>query len=146
MDTAPIGAHAEEPEPIIKDNRRIDPLTGKVRDPSAGRSAGRARSRAGTPRPTRAIPNDAAQPLTVDLSAAELDLARQEAAERTADLQRVTAEYANYRKRVDRDRESVVAAAKAHGGHRSCSRCWTTWTGRGRTATWSVRSARSPTS
>ena len=44
----------------------------------------------------------------MDLSAAELDLARQEAAERTADLQRVTAEYANYRKRVDRDRESVV--------------------------------------
>jgi molecular chaperone GrpE len=48
----------------------------------------------------------------VDLSAAELDLARQEAAERTADLQRVTAEYANYRKRVDRDREQVIAAAK----------------------------------
>ena len=32
-------------------------------------------------------------------------------AERTADLQRVTAEYANYRKRVDRDRQAVVEAA-----------------------------------
>ena len=63
--------------------------------------------------PDPADPNNAAQPLSVDLSAAELDLAKQEAAERTADLQRVTAEYANYRKRVDRDRESVVTAAKA---------------------------------
>jgi molecular chaperone GrpE len=33
--------------------------------------------------------------------------------ERTADLQRVSAEYANYRRRVDRDREAVVASAKA---------------------------------
>ena len=36
-----------------------------------------------------------------------------EAAERTADLQRVTAEYANYRKRVDRDREAAIDTAKA---------------------------------
>jgi molecular chaperone GrpE len=34
-------------------------------------------------------------------------------AERTADLQRVTAEYANYRKRVDRDRVAVVETATA---------------------------------
>lgn len=33
--------------------------------------------------------------------------AQQEAAERTADLQRLQAEYANYRKRVDRDRELI---------------------------------------
>ncbi|WP_433266564.1 nucleotide exchange factor GrpE [Actinosynnema sp. CS-041913] len=33
--------------------------------------------------------------------------------ERTADLQRLTAEYANYRKRVDRDRELVITTAKA---------------------------------
>ncbi|MBB5954470.1 molecular chaperone GrpE [Saccharothrix tamanrassetensis] len=33
--------------------------------------------------------------------------------ERTADLQRLTAEYANYRKRVERDRESVITNAKA---------------------------------
>ncbi len=31
----------------------------------------------------------------------------------TADLKRVTAEYANYRKRVERDRESVISGAKA---------------------------------
>ncbi len=33
--------------------------------------------------------------------------------ELTADLKRVTAEYANYRKRVERDRESVITNAKA---------------------------------
>jgi molecular chaperone GrpE len=38
------------------------------------------------------------------------DLARQ-LAERTDDLQRVTAEYANYRRRVDRDRQLVVDQA-----------------------------------
>ena len=40
-------------------------------------------------------------------SADPLAEARQEAAERTADLQRLQAEYANYRKRVDRDRELI---------------------------------------
>jgi molecular chaperone GrpE len=38
---------------------------------------------------------------------------RAQLAERTSDLQRVTAEYANYRRRVERDREVVVATAKA---------------------------------
>jgi molecular chaperone GrpE len=104
----------DEPEPVIRDNRRIDPVTGQLRDPAGG-PAGSSSPFPGAGRhaaPDPADPNDAAQPLKVDLSAAELDLARQEAAERTADLQRVTAEYANYRKRVDRDREQVIAAAK----------------------------------
>jgi len=42
---------------------------------------------------------------------AELEALRKELDERTADLQRVTAEYANYRKRVDRDRLAVVEQA-----------------------------------
>jgi len=107
------GAHSDEPDPVIRDKRRIDPQTGQVRDPGAGAvgSASPFPGRHSAPDPGN--PNDAAQPLTVDLSAAELDLARQEAAERTADLQRVTAEYANYRKRVDRDRDAMVNSAKA---------------------------------
>lgn len=36
-----------------------------------------------------------------------------ELAERTDDLQRVTAEYTNYRRRVERDRVSVITGAKA---------------------------------
>ena len=43
-----------------------------------------------------------------DLAAAELAA---QVAERTADLQRITAEYANYRRRVDRDREAVLVTA-----------------------------------
>lgn len=108
------GAHADEPEPVIRDKRRIDPLTGKLRDKGAGSPVGSTSPFPGRhAAPDPGDPNNAAQPLTVDLSAAELDLARQEAAERTADLQRITAEYANYRKRVDRDREAVITSAKA---------------------------------
>ncbi len=115
-------------EPVIRDNRRVDPATGAVREPASGSTGAGGPAvggpgpqagtgpfpgagRRGTPDP--ANPNDAAQPLSIDLTAAELDLAKQEAAERTADLQRVTAEYANYRRRVDRDRETVAAAAKS---------------------------------
>jgi molecular chaperone GrpE len=43
-------------------------------------------------------------------SAGDADLARQ-LAERTEDLQRVTAEYANYRRRVDRDRQLAADQA-----------------------------------
>lgn len=120
--TGPHGNNHEEP--VIRDNRRVDPDTGAVREPGppgpggtagpGGPQAGASPfpgSGSGTPNP--GDPNDAAQPLNLDLTAAELDLARQEAAERTADLQRVTAEYANYRRRVDRDREVQAAAAKS---------------------------------
>ena len=44
---------------------------------------------------------------------AELERVRDELAERTADLQRVSAEYANYRRRTDRDRDATVSGAKA---------------------------------
>ena len=43
----------------------------------------------------------------------ELERVRAELAERTADLQRVSAEFTNYRRRTERERESTVAAAKA---------------------------------
>lgn len=46
----------------------------------------------------------------VDVQAELLDL-REQLADRTADLQRLSAEYANYRKRVDRDREVVGEVA-----------------------------------
>ena len=48
--------------------------------------------------------------VTEESPAPEGDLERQ-LAERTEDLQRVTAEYANYRRRVDRDRSLVVDQA-----------------------------------
>jgi molecular chaperone GrpE len=81
-------------EPIIRDKRRIhfDPATGAVPEPaSAGSGAG----------PTD-LPGTGG-----DVGSVELSQLRTEVAERTADLQRLQAEYANYRKRVERDREAV---------------------------------------
>ncbi|MGQ0717600.1 MAG: nucleotide exchange factor GrpE [Pseudonocardiales bacterium] len=44
---------------------------------------------------------------------AELDALQAQVEERTADLQRISAEYSNYRRRVERDRQLVTALAKA---------------------------------
>jgi molecular chaperone GrpE len=76
--------HPEEPDRVvIRDKRRIDPVTGAVRDiPAAPRTSnGSEEAEADVPK---------AQALLVE--------------ERTRDLQRVQAEYANYRKRAERDR------------------------------------------
>lgn len=83
-DTDPTG-------PVIHDKRRIDPETGQVREGSE-----QAPPPATAPGPTPA--EDQGQ------SAAALEA---QLAERTADLQRIQAEYANYRRRVERDREST---------------------------------------
>ncbi|MBW8481997.1 nucleotide exchange factor GrpE [Actinomadura parmotrematis] len=84
--TSPENGGEEQEGPVIRDNRRIDPLTGEVRDAAA------------TPPP--ASPAGEA-PAADGGEAAELT---QRLAERTADLQRLQAEYANYRKRVERDK------------------------------------------
>ena len=76
---------------IVRDKRRLDPESGELRAPSAP-----------------AEPVEAAE--TPESIAAEEDKL---AAELTADLQRVSAEYANYRKRVDRDRVAVAEMATA---------------------------------
>jgi molecular chaperone GrpE len=81
---------------VVRDRRRIDPETGAVRTPDGEDDS----SRSG------AAPAD----LVEDPRVAELTA---EVAERTADLQRISAEYANYRRRVDRDREAVLVNARA---------------------------------
>lgn len=102
----------EREEPIIRDKRRIDPETGKVRQPEDVSEAGTG----GDAGP------DLAHEELVDVGPSEEDragilsdddldilsgqtTAEQLAAERLADLQRVTAEYANYRKRTEANRE-----------------------------------------
>ncbi|MFE0427577.1 nucleotide exchange factor GrpE, partial [Streptomyces sp. NPDC058953] len=60
--------------------------------------------------PRRARAGDAAQSAGLT---AELDQARSALAERTADLQRLQAEYQNYRRRVERDRVTVKEIATA---------------------------------
>jgi molecular chaperone GrpE len=72
----------------VTDKRRIDPETGEVRPEAA----------ATTPTPAEAPVEPEADPKVGEL---------------TADLQRVTAEYANYRKRVERDRQAVNDLAAA---------------------------------
>ena len=94
--------------PIVRDKRRVhfDPLSGAVShesqpDPVLGErpaSAGLSTANA----PASAGGSDANA-----LASIELAQLRTELAERTADLQRLQAEYANYRKRVERDRTSV---------------------------------------
>jgi len=78
---------------IIRDKRKIDPVTGEAREPDPDAPAASSASGAG---PTGAG--------SVDEARVELEAA---VAERTADLQRLQAEYANYRKRVERDRIAV---------------------------------------
>jgi molecular chaperone GrpE len=99
------GAHGEESEPIISDKWRVDPVTGEVREPRVG---GFPRNPfAGKHAADPGDPNNASQPLSVDLSAAELDLAKQEAAERTADFARGVVEA-----RPRRARRAVVAVQR----------------------------------
>jgi molecular chaperone GrpE len=90
-------------QPIIRDKRRVhfDPTSGAVsHDPSsAGRSTD-AQASGGSP-------SGGPSGRGGGVDSIELSQLRTELAERTADLQRVQAEYANYRKRVERDREAV---------------------------------------
>ncbi|OLT10355.1 nucleotide exchange factor GrpE [Pseudonocardia sp. CNS-139] len=79
---------------VVRDRRRIDPVTGEVRAPADEPAGAAGQQEAQSP--------DA-------VAAAELAA---QVAERTADLQRLSAEYANYRRRVERDREAVLVGAR----------------------------------
>ena len=120
--------------PVVHDHRRIDPVTGKVRGKHAASKPAGARG-AGRPGPaspgpdaagpaedqpedkheerdaaeTAESPGQAPEMVTGQVTKDGKQAAGLEAqlAERTADLQRLQAEYANYRKRVDRDRAAV---------------------------------------
>jgi molecular chaperone GrpE len=103
----------EEPDeresqgPIIRDKRRIDPETGAVREPSSSSSNWQPAPGAppqGQPAPETSGAGAAAE---ADQAAELAQHAAQQLAERTADLQRLQAEYANYRRRVERDREAT---------------------------------------
>lgn len=125
---------------MVRDRRRIDPETGrrKVLAPDQQEVT---ETMSGTlddevaeavvedTSATAAAPQDGstqdgshqdAEPEVVDSESAEAAEEAEPAAgtqarvdELTADLKRVSAEYANYRKRVERDREAVITTAKA---------------------------------
>ena len=96
--TPPGSAHgSRSPTPAQRPAR-----TGAARRPARRAGPAGARRRA-TGDPTAARPTASADDASSDQAAPQL-------AERTADLQRVQAEYANYRKRVERDRAAVARA------------------------------------
>lgn len=93
-----------EQEPVtVTDKRRIDPDTFEVRDPDAGSQPV---EETDTEAPAAGEHEEAALAAEPSPESAQL-------AERTADLQRLTAEYANYRRRVERERVVTTEAAKA---------------------------------
>jgi len=131
-------------EPVIRDKRKVDPETGEVRQPAEGppqrgaseapdASATGASATGASPSGTEATDAAASASagganadadagdddvLTVDdiLNAANAEV-REPSDEHLADLKRVTAEYANYRKRTEAnreiERERAVGAAVA---------------------------------
>jgi len=101
----------EQPRVVVNDRRRIDPDTGAVRTQATPEAGGTPAPGGSAGPPPGAGVADGPTPDTGGASAEEVDVARRELDERTADLQRVTAEYANYRKRVDRDRAAMVETA-----------------------------------
>jgi molecular chaperone GrpE len=78
----------------VTDKRRIDPETGEVRHVASGAA------------PSGAAPDASAGKASASASDEKI-------AELTADLQRVQADYANYRKRALRDQEATAERAKA---------------------------------
>ena len=127
--------------PVIRDRRRIDPATGQVRDAARQGGQGQAgppQRGPGQPRPGRhavskpggsggapgagpSAPGRQETPAGQGSApapdaglAAEVEQMTIQLAERTADLQRLQAEYANYRKRVERDRLAVREQALAN--------------------------------
>jgi len=114
--------------PVIRDNRRIDPETGQPRRGKHAASSPAGTTGAGRPAPggpgrhgkggSAAGADQAGDVSAADEAASgdagpgaagggEAATLRTQLGERTADVQRLQAEYANYRKRVDRDRATV---------------------------------------
>jgi molecular chaperone GrpE len=83
------GADGEGERPVVRDRRRLDPQTGE--------------RRADVPEP------EAPKADEPGVEAGSAD----KVAELTEDLQRLQAEFANYRRRVERDRQAVGEAALA---------------------------------
>lgn len=116
-----VGGHdsgSPEPEPVVVHDKRRVSATGDRKDAGAAAPGGEqtpARAAAppaggGSP---AGEPGGGGEPPPGGLGA-ELTALRTELDERTRDLQRVTAEFANYRKRVDRDKARSAEQATAN--------------------------------
>lgn len=96
----------EQRRVVIRDKRRLNPETGEPRhaapEPEEKTEAGATEEK---PEPGFLFEPRRKQAPSPGVAALQRKLA-----ERTSDLQRVTAEYANYRKRVERDRAAAAEA------------------------------------
>ncbi|OZF04054.1 nucleotide exchange factor GrpE [Rhodococcoides fascians] len=96
--------HTEQEPVTFVDKRKIDPETGEPREGDA------------VPEPLAGA-GTAPQPDSVDDEGIEaevvVDPRDTQVSELTADLQRVSAEYANYRRRTDREKQTGAENAKA---------------------------------
>jgi molecular chaperone GrpE len=96
--------HTEQEPVTFVDKRKIDPETGEPREGDA------------VPEPLAGT-GTAPQPDSVDDEGIEaevvVDPRDTQVSELTADLQRVSAEYANYRRRTDREKQTGAENAKA---------------------------------
>ncbi|KUI28546.1 molecular chaperone GrpE [Mycobacterium sp. IS-1742] len=102
--TRPFDSGGDPHEPVtVTDKRRIDPVTGEVRDPSGPAPGAASAAAPGGPAP------DAAPEAFAGETPEEAD----KAGELLADLQRVQADFANYRKRALRDQQLTADRAKA---------------------------------
>lgn len=113
------------PGPVVRDRRRLDPETGQLRDayeseaspPSAEQPSEPAEQiidPVGPDGPFDGKQQQSEDGVSLDGILADLDAAQASAAERLSDLQRLQAEFVNYRRRVDRDRD--VARDQAVSG------------------------------
>jgi len=92
---------SDHDEPVtVTDKRRIDPQTGQVREGAAF----------GTPGPA---PSEPAPGVSPEAGGQDSAANAEKVAELTADLQRVQADFANYRKRALRDQEVAERRSKA---------------------------------
>ncbi|MGI8459025.1 MAG: nucleotide exchange factor GrpE [Propionibacteriaceae bacterium] len=85
--------------PTVRDKRRIDPETYEVREPQATAAPAPGAPDGETPEVASEGPTESAEVTELKASLAD----------RTSDLQRIQAEYVNYKRRVDRDRDVARA-------------------------------------
>ena len=102
VDPERVGSEESEPTgPKITDKRRLDPVTGAVRDAGAASGANLGDVVAEAPDGVDVADADVVEAVEGDDIHPDTTLA----GDLTRDLQRLQAEYVNYKRRVDRDRE-----------------------------------------
>lgn len=109
------GGDEERQGPVIRDNRRIDPETGQVRNPETEGDSSEEIPEVAEEEVVEADLEDETLevPDTPESVVTEAINADERVIELTNDIKRVQAEYANYRKRVERDRVAVREMATA---------------------------------